>query len=303
VPHQEPVPLDDRSLRLRGLVVDALAAVGQGHIGPSLSAIEILRVLYDDVLRVDPASPGWPDRDRLIYSKGHGCLALYAVLADKGFFDTSLLRTVGTLGSPLGGHPERPAAPGVEFSTGALGHGLPVGVGVALGLRIRGRSSRVFVVTGDGELNEGSVWEAAMAAAHHRLDALTVVVDRNGVQSYAGTSEILELEPLADKWSSFGFETVTVDGHDLAALRSVLGRVPLAPGRPSAVICRTVKGRGLAFAEHDAAWHYRSGIDAEQVALMRAALAANDPALAANDPALAADDPALAADDSAMAVR
>ena len=266
-------PLDERSLTMRRRIVDALAAAGQGHVGPNLSVVEILRVLYDDVLRVDPAEPDWAERDRVIFSKGHGCLALYTILADKGFLDPALLMTVGSAGSPLGGHPESHAAPGVEFSTGALGHGLPVGVGIALALRIRRRTARVFVVTGDGELNEGSMWEAAMSAAHHRLDSLTVVVDRNGVQSYASTAEVLDLEPLAAKFRSFGFAATTVDGHDVAALRATLHRVPLRRGRPSAVICRTVKGRGLPFAEHDAAWHYRSGIDKHQVALMRDALA------------------------------
>jgi transketolase len=273
LPSSRPSLLDERSLSLRRLIVDALASAGQGHVGPSLSVVEILRVLYDDILAVDPANPGWPERDRLIFSKGHGCLALYAILADKGFFDAALLRTVGAFGSPLGGHPENnAAAPGVEFSTGSLGHGPAVGVGVALALRIQRRRARVFVLTGDGELDEGAVWEAALSAAHHRLESLSVLVDRNGVQSYARTAEVLELEPLAAKWRSFGFAVATVDGHDVAALRSTLRRLPFHPGQPSAVICETVKGKGLPFAEHDAGWHYRSGLDQQQVALMREAL-------------------------------
>lgn len=266
--------MDGRSRDLRRLVVYGLAAAGRGHVGPSMSPLEMLRVLYDDVLQVDPTNPDWPDRDRLIYSKGHGCLALYAILADKGFIDRELLATFCALDSPLGGHPERHLVPGVEFSTGALGHGLSVGVGIALGLRIRHRTPRVFVMTGDGELGEGSVWEAALAAAHHRLDTLTVLVDCNGVQSYASTDEVLGLEPLAAKWESFGFAAVSVDGHDVAELRAVLHRVPLQSGRPTAVICRTVKGMGLPFAEGEALWHYRSGIDAEQAAMMYAALSA-----------------------------
>lgn len=265
------IRLDERSLHLRRLVVDGLEAAGSGHVGSSLSAIEILRVLYDDILRVDPDRPEWTDRDRFILSKGHGCLALYAVLADKGFFDTSLLRQFCAYGSPLGGHPELGTVPGVEWSTGALGHGLSVAVGIALSLR--GRSpARVYVLCGDGELGEGSVWEAAMAAAHHGLDRLCVLVDRNGVQSCDRTESVLALEPLAEKWRSFGFATTTVDGHDPARLRSVLGGLPMIAGKPTAIICRTVKGKGLPAAEGQAAWHYRHGIDSECAAAMRAEL-------------------------------
>jgi transketolase len=266
--------LDERSLALRRSIVEALAASAQGHVGSSLSAVEILRVLYDDILRVDPAAPEWPDRDRFLFSKGHGCLALYAILADKGFFPAALLQSVGTLDSPLGGHPESHAVPGVEFSTGALGHGLSVGVGMAIALRLRHCPARVFVLVGDGELDEGAVWEAALSAAHHRLDSLCVLVDRNGIQSYADTEQILALEPLADKWRSFGFSVTTVDGHDVAALRSALRQASRSTGQPSVVICRTVKGKGLPFAENSAFWHYRSGIDEQQVQLMREALAA-----------------------------
>jgi transketolase len=266
-------PLDERSLALRRSIVDALAAAGQGHVGSSLSAVEILRVLYDDILRVNPNDPRWPDRDRFVFSKGHGCLALYAILADKGFFAPALLHSVGTLDSPLGGHPESHAAPGVEFSTGALGHGLSVGTGMALALRMQHRPARVFVLLGDGELDEGSVWEAALSAAHHRLDSLCVLVDRNRVQSYSDTERILGLEPLPDKWRSFGFAVTTVDGHDVAALRAALRQAAATMGRPSAVICHTIKGKGLPFAENSAFWHYRSGIDEQQVSLMRAALA------------------------------
>src|SRR5215467_14669425 len=230
-------PLDQRSKELRRLVVRALAGGERGHIGSSMSLIEILRVLYDDVLRYRPSEPEWRDRDRMILSKGHGCLALYAVLADKGFFSLDTLDTFCRRDSILGGHPEAGKVPGVEASTGALGHGLPIGVGRAMGLRIKGSDARVFVVTGDGEINEGSVWEAAMSASKHRLSNLTVMIDYNKIQSAGPTREILDLEPLADKWRAFGFGVAEVDGHDVAALREVLGRVPLEADKPSAIIC------------------------------------------------------------------
>lgn len=264
--------LDERSIHLRRLVSRALSGGGRGHVGPSLSLIEILRVLYDDYLRFRPHEPEWPDRDRLILSKGHGCLALYALLADKGFFPAKTLDTFCREHSMLGGHPERGPTPGIEASTGALGHGLPIGVGMALALRRRGRPSRAVVVTGDGELNEGSNWEAALMAAKHRLDGLTVFVDANGFQCYGETSRVLDMEPMAAKWESFGFVTREVDGHDVAALRSACAALPFTEGRPSAVICRTVKGKGVPFAESDPAWHYRFGFDPAELDAMERAL-------------------------------
>lgn len=250
----------------------ALLAAGRGHVGPALSLVEILRVLYDDVLTFRPAAPTWADRDRCILSKGHGCLALYAVLADKGFFAEAELDKFCAADGILGGHPERGLVPGVEASTGALGHGLSIGVGMALAARLRGRRHRVFVVTGDGELDEGSVWEAAMAAGKHRLDSLTAVVDYNGLQSYGPLAEVQGLEPLEDKFASFGFAAVTVDGHDVAALRRVFGRLPLTPGKPSVVICRTVKGRGIPSAEGNASWHHKSRLSDAELAEIGAAL-------------------------------
>jgi transketolase len=258
--------LDDRSIYLRRLVVEALEGGGRGHIGAPLSLIEILRVLYDDVLDVRPSEPDWPERDRFILSKGHGCLALYAVLADKGFFAKSNLATHCRAGSKLGGHPERGKIPGVEASTGALGHGLAIGVGQALAARIQGRKSRVVVVMGDGEINEGSVWEAAMHAAKHRLDGLTAVVDYNKMQSAGRTRDILDLEPLADKWRAFGFAVAEADGHDVAELRRIFTRLPLAESRPSAVICHTIKGRGIAVCEGSDEWHHKSNLSADSIA-------------------------------------
>ncbi|MGB1006597.1 MAG: transketolase [Thalassobaculaceae bacterium] len=265
-------PLDARSRYLRRLTVDALIGGERGHIGSTMSLIEILRVLYDSVLSYRPDEPDWPARDRCVLSKGHGCLALYALLADKGFFDTAALTDFCRHHSFLGGHPERGKVPGVEASTGALGHGLSLGVGMALAQRMRGRAARVFVIMGDGEINEGSVWEAAMSAAKHGLDNLVAIVDYNKIQSAGPTAVIQELEPLADKWRAFGFETVEVNGHDVAALENVLGAVPRAAGKPTAVICHTVKGKGIPFAEHDPSWHHKSKLPVDVHADLYAAL-------------------------------
>jgi transketolase len=264
--------LDERSIELRRLVVRALDGGARGHIGSSMSLIEIMRVLYDDILRYRADAPDWEERDRCILSKGHGCIAQYVMLAEKGFFPLEVLDTFCRRDSILGGHPEAGKVPGVEASTGALGHGLPIGVGRAMGLRIKKNGARVFVVTGDGEINEGSVWEAALSASKHRLATLTWMVDYNKVQSAGPTEEILPLEPLADKLRAFGFAVAEVDGHDIAALRRVLRSVPFDSGRPSAIICHTVKGKGLTFAENDANWHHKSSINKELVAQMYGAL-------------------------------
>jgi transketolase len=265
-------PLDERATYLRRLIVRGLEGGARGHVGSSFSLVEILRVLYDDILRYRPEQPKWPQRDRMILSKGHGCLALYAILADKGFIPLETLDTFCRRDSILGGHPESAKVPGVEASTGALGHGLSYGVGMALAARIDQRDSRVIVVMGDGEINEGSVWEAALCAGKHRLSNLTAIVDYNKIQSAGPTREVQDLEPLLDKWRAFNFATIDVDGHDVAALRDVFRRLPLAADRPSAVICHTVKGKGIAFAENDANWHHKSKIGQDVVAKLRAAL-------------------------------
>jgi transketolase len=264
--------LDERSLHLRSLVVDALEGGGRGHVGSTLSLIEILRVLYDDVLKVRPSEPRWPGRDRFILSKGHGCLAQYAILADKGFFSLDHLRQQCRPGALLGGHPET-EIPGIEAATGALGHGLAIGVGMAISAKMKGEKHRVFVVLGDGELDEGSVWEAALGASKHHLSNLTAIVDYNKLQSYGRVDEVMPLEPLADKWRAFGFEVREVDGHDVDELRNVLTATPFASDRPSAVIAHTVKGRGFDFAESQATWHHKSKVHADDVKRMRAAIA------------------------------
>jgi transketolase len=266
------VLLDKRSKDLRRLVVRGLEGGGRGHVGSSMSLIEILRVLYDDVMTFRPDEPKWPDRDRMILSKGHGCLALYALLADKGFIDAATLDTFCHRDSILGGHPEAGKVPGVEASTGALGHGLSVGVGMALAMRAQKRASRVFVVMGDGEINEGSVWEAALCAGKHRLANLTAIVDYNKIQSAGPTREIQDLEPLLDKWTAFGFAAVEVDGHDVDALADLFKRVPADANRPTAVICHTVKGKGIGFAENDPNWHHKAKLPPDVLAKLYGAL-------------------------------
>jgi transketolase len=265
-------PLDERSKYLRKLVVRALAGGERGHVGSSMSLIEIMRVLYDDVLRYRADDPKWDGRDRMILSKGHGCIALYIMLADKGFFPLETLDTFCRRDSILGGHPEAGKVPGVEASTGALGHGLSIGVGMALAARIQKRDSKVIVVCGDGEINEGSVWEAAMCAGKHKLSNLTAVIDYNKIQSAGPTREIQDLEPLVDKWRAFNFNPVEVDGHDVEALRKVFARLPASSDKPTAVICHTVKGKGISFAENDANWHHKSKISQDVVAKLHAAL-------------------------------
>jgi transketolase len=263
--------LDERSRQLRRLVVRMLKAARRGHVGSAFSCIDILRVLYDDILRFDPLNPRWTDRDRCILSKGHGCLALYAVLADKGFFPKGELDRFCAADGILGGHPDANKVPGVEASTGALGHGLSIGVGMALHLRLAKSDSRVFVILGDGECNEGSVWEAAMCAGKHRLGHLTVLVDYNKHQAYGSTREVQDLEPLADKWRAFGLAVREVDGHDIKQLRAAFTSVSFDSSPPTAIIAHTVKGKGAAFAENNMKWHHKNKVsDQELDALLTA---------------------------------
>lgn len=263
--------LDRRSVALRRRIVEVMNNAGRGHLASAFSLVEILRVLYDSTLHIDPAKPLLPERDRFILSKGHGCLALYVLLADKGFFPAEELRTFCRFDSMLGGHPE-PCVPGVEISTGSLGHGLPVAVGMALHAKFVRSPHRVFVVLGDGECNEGSVWEAAMAASKHRLDNLVALVDYNKHQSYGSTREVLDLEPFADKWRSFGFAVREADGHDVAALKKVLTGLPGEQGKPTVIICHTVKGKGISFTENNLKWHHKSGLKENEMRDLLAAL-------------------------------
>jgi transketolase len=263
-------PLDDRSIELRRRVIRVLKGGARGHVGTSLSPIEALRVLYDSILKYDPRQPKWAERDRFILSKGHGCIALYVMLHEKGFFPDEEMDRFCRFNGILGGHPD-PKVPGIEVSTGALGHGLSIGVGMAVNAKYEQAPHRVFVLLGDGECDEGSVWEAAMSAAKHKLDNLVVMIDYNKQQSYGSTYEVLDLEPFADKWRAFGFHCREVDGHDVAALESTLRAAPFERNRPSAIICHTVKGKGISFAENNLKWHHKSSFkDADIDALMDA---------------------------------
>jgi len=266
--------LDERSKHLRRQIVRVLERGGRGHLGTSLSLVEMLRVLFDSVLHYDPKNPRWPERDRFILSKGHGCIALYVLLQEKGFFPEEELWKFCRFDGILGGHPD-PKVPGIEISTGSLGHGLPVAVGMACAAKRRGAKHRVIAVLGDGECNEGSVWEAAMSASKHKLDNLVAIVDYNKQQSYGSTYEVLDLEPFAAKWEAFGFSCREVDGHDVGALERIFAAVPFANARPSAIICHTVKGKGVAFAENNMKWHHKSSIKESEIEdLMRAIEAA-----------------------------
>src|SRR6185312_14270230 len=217
-------------------------------IGTGLSMADILAVLYGGVARVDPANPRAPERDRVILSKGHGAAAFYAALAEAGFFEVSRLETFCEDGSALAGHVSH-HVPGVDFSTGSLGHGLSLGCGVALGLKRDARPGRAFVILSDGECDEGSTWEAALFAPHHGLDNLVAIVDYNKIQSFGSVEEVLELEPFAEKWAAFRWDVQAIDGHDHAALAAAFAAVPRTPGRPSVILAHTVKGRGVSFME------------------------------------------------------
>ena len=252
----EVVELRRRSTRIRLRDLRMVYEAGLGHIGGEFSAIDILTTLYFGVLRIDPRRPLDPDRDRFVLSKGHSAAALYVTLAEAGFFDPDELSTFQAPLSRLGGHPDRTKLPGVETNTGPLGHGLPVAVGIALSAKLDRADRRTFVLTGDGELQEGSMWEAAMAAGHFGLDGLTVIVDRNGLQQGDRTESTMRLEPLADKWRAFGWHVREVDGHDHAQLLATLRSTPFEPGRPSCVIARTHKGHGVSFISDQVAWHH-----------------------------------------------
>jgi transketolase len=239
--------LAGHACRIREHIVTMCGNAEGGHLGGSMSAVEILTALYFAVLDVDPLAPGAPDRDILLLSKGHAALGLYATLAERGFLDPDELASFGTPASRLMAHPVR-SVPGVELPTGSLGHGLALGAGFALAARLDGRPRRCFVVLGDGELQEGSVWEAAMGAAALRLDNLTAVIDRNGLQITGTTEEVCSLEPLAERWRAFGWAVRECPGHDLGALVEALGGAPWQPGRPSVLIAHTTKGAGVPFA-------------------------------------------------------
>jgi transketolase len=260
--------LERFALTIRRHAVRMTHQAMSSHVGSSLSIADLLAVLYRDVLRVRPSEPEWAERDRFILSKGHACAALYAVLAECGFFPLEWLDTFCQNGARLAGHATHSNVPGVEFSTGSLGHGLPVAAGMALAAKRDGLGHRVFAMLSDGECDEGSTWEAALFAPQHQLDNLVAIVDYNKVQSLGAVKDVMNLEPLAAKWCDFGWAVREVDGHDVAAIRGALAGVPFVPGRPSCLVAHTVKGKGVRFMEGKVLWHYRTPQGEEYAAAM-----------------------------------
>lgn len=247
--------VEEKAHALRYHVVEMVGKAGSGHPGGSLSSSDIVSALYfGDVLRVDPDDPSWPDRDRFVLSKGHAAPILYAALAERGFFPKETLLTLRQLGSILQGHPDSKKVPGVEVSTGSLGQGLSIAVGMALAGRLDSKSYRVWALLGDGECQEGGIWEAAMAARHYKLDNLTAIVDHNHLQIDGAIDKIMSPEPLGDKWKAFGWDVVEVDGHDIPELLRVF-KAPAVPGKPRVIVAETVKGKGVSFMEGVAGWH------------------------------------------------
>lgn len=249
--------LQERAAFIRSETVRLIEIAKVGHYSSVFSAAEIFAALYYSVLTVDPARPDWPDRDRFLMGKGHAAVGLYPVLADLGYYPPELLDNYAQLGSAFGDHPDMTKIPGVDFSSGSIGHALSNGAGMALGGRLDGRDFTVFVMLGDGEMQEGQVWEAALSAAHHRLDRLVAIVDRNGYQLDGNVDDVIGIEPLADKWRAFGWRVVEVDGHDVAQVRDVLTAIKEAPhdGVPTCVIAATVKGKGVSYMETEPGWH------------------------------------------------
>ncbi|MBI3669421.1 MAG: transketolase [Acidobacteria bacterium] len=246
------------AVRIRSHALQMTHRARSSHVGSCLSIADLLAVLYQRILRVNPNQPEWEERDRFLLSKGHAAAALYAVLAERGFFPSEWLETYCQDGARLAGHITHHGVPGVEVSTGSLGHGLAMGCGMALAAKCDSKAFRVFVLLSDGECDEGSTWEAALFAPHHRLDNLAAIVDYNRIQSFGSVKDVLDLDPLAEKWKAFGWGVREINGHDLEEIEASLRSAPFKPGQPSCVIAHTVKGRGVSFMEHKLAWHYQS---------------------------------------------
>ncbi|MFN3429682.1 MAG: transketolase [Candidatus Sericytochromatia bacterium] len=261
---ESPAELRQLAWTLRKDIITMIAAAKSGHPGGSLSAIDLITALYFRELKHDPKNPLWEDRDRFILSKGHACPALYAALGESGYFSKDLFPTLRQLGSPLQGHPELGKLPGAEASTGSLGQGLSIGLGMAEGARITGKDFRTFVLTGDGELNEGQVWEAAMYAGAKKIDNLVCIVDVNRQQLDNTTDQIMTLEPLADKWRAFKWHVIDIDGHDFRQILQAFDEARSHKGSPVVILARTVKGRGVSFMEDNLEWH-GAAPSAEQV--------------------------------------
>ena len=246
--------LEVEARQIRRLIIEMLAQAGSGHPGGSLSATDLITALYFNILRIDPQNPNWPDRDRFHMSKGHCCPLWYAVLAQVGYFDKEILLTLRKFGSILQGHPDR-KTPGVESASGSLGQGLSVGLGMSLAAKIDKKDYRVYVLLGDGEVQEGSVWEAAMAAGHFKCDNLCAILDFNGCQIDGRCEDVMGLEPLAAKWQAFGWHTIEINGHDMAQILSAYQESKTIKGKPVIIIAHTVKGKGVSFMEGVVGFH------------------------------------------------
>ena len=257
--------MEDLARRIRAHTLRMVHKAKASHVGTCLSMTDLLAVLYGAVMRIDPRQPEWEDRDRFILSKGHGAAAIYATLAERGFFPVEWLDTYCCDGTRLAGHITCHDVPGVEVSTGSLGHGLPVACGMALAGKADQRPYRVYALLSDGECDEGSNWEAILFAPHHRLDNLVCLVDYNKIQSFGTVAEVLDLEPFAEKWRAFGWAVREIDGHDYRQIFHALNSTPFALGQPSLILAHTIKGRGVSFMQHSLDWHYKSP-DAAQLA-------------------------------------
>ncbi|MDN5363281.1 MAG: transketolase [Eubacteriales bacterium] len=247
--------LVEKARRIRCHIIRMVGEAASGHPGGSLSAVEILTALYFREMRVKPEDPTWPERDRFVLCKGHASPLLYAVLAERGFFPVEELKTFRRINSRLQGHPDMRKVPGVEMSTGSLGQGLSVANGMALAARLDGLDYRVYALLGDGEIQEGQVWEAAMAAAHYRLDNLVAFLDHNGLQIDGRIQDVMSPEPVEEKWRAFGWHVLRIDGHDYGAIFAALAEARQTKGRPTMIIADTVKGKGVSFMENDPSWH------------------------------------------------
>jgi transketolase len=259
--------LENKVVDMKKKVIDLVRIAGGGHLGGALSMMDITVALYDHILKVDPKNPRWEGRDRFVLSKGHGGIALCPVLADLGFFPEEAMADFNQLDSAFGIHPDMHKIPGIEMSTGSLGHGLSICVGMGLAHRLDKASWRIFCLMGDGECNEGSVWEAAMAAAHYKLGCITAIVDRNMLQIDGPTEDVMALEPFAEKWRAFGWNAIEIDGHNMSKILDTFENLPsVTSDQPTVIIAKTVKGKGVSFMENEPAWHY-GGLDSEKEAI------------------------------------
>jgi transketolase len=247
--------LEKMAVIIRCDIIDMICTAAAGHPGGSLSAADVVTALYFRVMRIDPQNPEWPDRDRFILSKGHACPVWYAALAERGYFDKSHLKTLRRMGSILQGHPDMLKTPGIDMTAGSLGHGLPAGLGMALSGKLQQKDYHVFVVIGDGESQEGSIWEASMAAPNFKLDNLTAILDYNHLQNDYSVEDIMPIHPVVDKWQAFGWHVIDIDGHDMTQVVQALEEAKSHKGAPTMIIANTVKGKGVSYMENVCEWH------------------------------------------------